>query len=179
MAITAPVLALSPFAKSITLSIFSSVTLSAASASTPFAEPLPVAINLISDILPLITENFTLPSSSKSTSFLFFAAPAPTGSRTTGCPIALFLFPALSMASTRPSSILPMFITNPLHAPVISSTSSGCCAIVGEPPHARVILAQSLAVTIFDILCTTGAFDLLFSKILSANSKAFIYFASS
>ena len=37
-------------------------------------------------------------------------------------------------------------VTQPLQPAEISATSSGSSAIVGEPPHASVILAQSVAV---------------------------------
>ena len=72
------------FAKATALSRFSSVTLSATSASTPLVVPAPEARVLISEMLPRITVNCTSRSRRKAVSVRRWEAPAPTGSSTTG-----------------------------------------------------------------------------------------------
>ena len=146
-ATTAPVLAEKSFTNWHTLSRFSSATTSAESASTPFVVPLPAARVFISEIFPRMTANLTSFKSFKAVSVLSFEAPAPTGSRTTGSPSPLAFFPAASIDGMVRLLSVPMLILRPLHKAVISSTSAISSDIIGEPPQASRIFAQSFTVT--------------------------------
>ena len=84
MAMTAPVFSAKALANATALSRFSSLTLSATSASTPLVVPLPEARVLTSEMLPRMTVNLTSSRSFCAVSVLSFDAPAPTGSSTTG-----------------------------------------------------------------------------------------------
>ena len=135
------------FTKRMESSRFSSVTLSATSASTPFVVPLPSARVLISEIFPRITVSFS--------SFISFTAvlvrraeaPAPTGSSRIGCPSSFALLPAANIPSILRSFRVPILIFNPPQIVVISSTSCGSSDMIGLPPQARSTLATSLTVT--------------------------------
>ena len=74
-------------------------------------------------------------------------APAPTGSRTTGCPSSFALLPAMSIDSTVRLLSVPMFIFRPPHIDVISAASSLSSAIIGDAPQAMTMFAQSFTVT--------------------------------
>ena len=56
-------------------------------------------------------------------------------------------FPAASMDCTVRSLSVPMFSTSAEQCPTICSTSRKSSAMMGEPPKASVMLAQSLTVT--------------------------------
>ena len=58
-----------------------------------------------------------------------------------------WLFPASSIAGIVLWFSVPMLIFSPAQMVVISSTSSTSSAMMGEPPQARRMLAQSLTVT--------------------------------
>ena len=146
-ATTAPIRRAKSLAKATAPSRFSSVTWSATSASTPLVVPLPRARVLISEILPRITANFTSFSNRRAVSVRRVEAPAPTGSSTTGWPSSLDRFPAASMAGMVRWFRVPMLMFSPPQMAVISTASSGSSAIMGEPPQASSILAQSFTVT--------------------------------
>ena len=147
MAITAPARLEKSLAKATAPSRFSSVTLSATSASTPLVVPLPRARVLISEMLPRITVNFTSLSRPKAVSVRRVEAPAPTGSNTTGWPSSLARFPAANMAGMVRWFSVPMLMFSPPQMAVISSASPASSAIMGEPPQASSMFAQSLTVT--------------------------------
>ena len=81
--------------------------------------------------------------------------PAATGSSTTGMPRALARLPARSMASRSPMA--PRLHTRAWTPATASSTSRTSWDMVGEPPAARMMLAQSLTVTKLVMHCTRGA----------------------
>jgi len=111
----------------------------------PFAFVFPNA--LISDILPLTTANFTSFNNLFAVSVLSLDAPTPTGSSITGIFCSFAFFPALIIDSMVLEFNVPIFITNELLMDTISSTSSISSAIIGEPPQANNIFAQSFTVT--------------------------------
>ena len=80
MAIILPDFLAKSFINLIPSSRFSSVTVSAISASTPLVLPLPSANVLISEILPRITSNFNCSINFIAVLVLSSLAPAPTGS---------------------------------------------------------------------------------------------------
>ena len=94
-----------------------------------------------------MTANRTPASSCRAAPARKAEAPAPTGSNTTGTPIALACRPAASMAGTRPACRVPRLRVSPRLREVISAASSGASAMMGEAPAASRMLAQSLAVT--------------------------------
>ena len=152
IAITEPVFSEKLFANATALSRFSSVKQSAISASTPFAEPVPSANVLISEMLPRITEKCMLSRSLNAVSVLKCDAPTPTGSKTTGWQSSLAFLPAASIEEIVRELSVPMFMQSPSHADVISAASLSSSAIIGDAPHAKSIFAQSLTVTKFVIL---------------------------
>ena len=101
----------------------------------------------ISEILPRITVNLTSSRSFNAVFVLSADAPAPTGSRTAGW-LRLFAFlPAANIDGIVLELSVPIFILSPPQIEVISSASPISSDIMGEPPHASKILAQSFTVT--------------------------------
>ena len=147
IAITAPVSRANAFANLTASARFASVTLSATSASTPLVVPLPEAMVFISEMFPRMTENFTSRTRPSAVSVRRLDAPAPTGSRTTGCPSSFALLPAMCIDSIVRLFSVPILILRPEHTLVISATSALSSAMIGDAPHASAIFAQSLTVT--------------------------------
>ena len=135
------------FAKATALSRFSSVTLSATSASTPFVVPLPSASVLISEIFPRMTVNGIFSISPTAVEVRKWLAPAPTGSSRILWPSEAAFAPARYMPSMLVLCSVPMLMFRPPQMEVISSTSSGSSDMIGLAPHASRILATSFTVT--------------------------------
>ena len=132
-----------------------SVTASPAATSTPLPPPWPRARARISEALPRMTAKCTSESRRPTASRRREVTPAATGSSTTGMPRALARFPARSMASRSPMA--PRLHTRAWTPATASSTSRTSWDMVGEPPAARMMLAQSLTVTKLVMHCTRGA----------------------
>ena len=126
---------------------FSSETRTPSSASTPRAVAFSPARKRISELLPLMTVKRTSCSRVRRVSLRRSEAPAPTGSSTTGIFRALARLPAASMEATVRALSVPMLMTSAELRLTICSTSAASSAIMGEPPAARIMLAQSLTVT--------------------------------
>ena len=86
-------------------------------------------------------------------------APTPTGSSTTGLPERFDCSRQMRAAAYFSREGVPRFSTVASAMRVISSISSGASAIMGLAPQASRRFAQSLAVTIFDMQCTSGRFS--------------------
>ena len=143
----APVWVLTFRARSVCQRRLPSVLRASRFASTPLVVPIPSARYAISEILPLMTSKRTSRSNIAAVSLRKREAPTPTGSNTTGRPSLLASFPAASMDCTVRSLSVPMFSTSAEQCPTICSTSRKSSAMMGEPPKASVMLAQSLTVT--------------------------------
>ncbi len=120
---------------------------SASETSTPFAAACAPATKRISDRLPRIAAKRISLSRRSTVRFRSGDAPAPTGSSTTGIPLALAAFPAASMDSTVRVFSVPMLSTTAEARAAMSAASAISSAMMGEAPIASVALAQSLTVT--------------------------------
>ena len=135
------------FANATVLSTFSSVTASAASASTPFVVPFPSAKVFISEMFPRITVSSSSSISRIDVSVRRALAPAPTGSKSMGCPSSLAFFPAVNIPSMVRSFNVPILIFSPPQIAVISATSLGSSDMIGLAPQANSTFATSFTVT--------------------------------
>ena len=154
-ATTAPVCTASALAEATVRGRVFSVIWSASLTSTPLPAARRWARARISDALPRMTANCTASSSRADSARRRLVLPAPTGSKTTGLPARLAACPPKIMDSTL--SMAPRLHSRALAAAAVSCTSRMSEAMVGEPPTARRMLAQSLTVTKLVMQSTSGA----------------------
>ena len=102
---------------------------------------------MISEALPRTICGRTMSRRRREASVRRREAPAPTGSSTTGLPLARMSFPASSMLSSHGASSVPILRTRAESMSVRSSSSSGAWAMSGEAWAARRALAVTFITT--------------------------------